>query len=1122
MEICKLKLQSDDNMSPIELQLLSTDTIFYSRFDDLDELKELANNAISGDIYFCANNSDTPMARMYFRFYNSKKINPFNPDLPVDSRTLYTRAFGGMNYAEIPLVKQLPALLSSQLDTTSIRLICDKDLLSTLMGQSHVPKSWPIDNPPDFGVPTQFGKPVYIFKPVYTWAGVGIKVLSNISQSRQYLNGFRNIHSHISEYICNPLLFPHNGNNYKMHIRAYFAVTSWNTIFPFWQYRGYTARSPYTENNYENKDIHDTHLESTVRDIFWPSPDLPNIDWYTVNYSIRQALHSLAVNFTGITDAHDITKNPREHPQSVAKTWKDIRYGYQVMAADIMLTSDYRSWILEVNTSPGKSIAHSPRMNEYYNNLFDFEYYSCILPVLGDDNIITQSRDNPKLFSINVAGKTAGSVELLNPVKSGGATGKCTMCLISQIDIRTNQKLIIDDDSLILDVASRKRPPSHVQTFPHNAKQPPQTIPTRQTLSDDDVRVKITYTTLDSLRHILAIMSPYRYVISNMSDTIAIEAYKFGVMPNGLNATPIKFTYPSQHCYVGGKSKTSKPVNQLALSVIPEEYLSDSVITARLCLTNTDRVAIYTEDDLDYYNNLASISNYLNIANNRKIIIPPAGRSRGDIFARLIRCVSVDITKIPGGKIDTLTDICFASSHFVSDPSSKTKTSYTPALLADQLDSRTIINLADKGYLGDMMGSNCFVKTWNMGNFPDFDQPTQFGYPVYAIKVVGSWSGRGVFVGSGKTECMKILSDIGNDHVVQVCEYIANPLLWKLDNGTLVKFHIRVNILVTSWNTFAIQPLYRFCPAKKEYSLSHFDDVDIHDTHFRTAPRPLLWPLHQDNWGDIDISKIHYGIRHAFLVLVAKFTGAKSAAQLSKYIDISSPSRAYGIAKPYQNHKHGYTLLGMDVMFTRDYAPIILEINENLALKCATKSLISPYFNEIYNWEYRVGIMPILASREHVKVEDKWVLKCNNIITVSYYFTTIDENTAQLQPILLRANIKPFKFRVSNINLSDMYKQATPEQALDPENIKLVAKKYASNRPPIQPLLQTYYEHPTHTKTSQIPYLHCECICDDEFEYLLTILQYTRYQIISDHKSVRKLGLIQISKNHYINDPPLP
>lgn len=222
---------------------------------------------------------------------------------------------------------------------------------------------------------------VMIVKPIGTGAmgGKGISIVNDktsLDRALQKIAKYGN--SMISEYITNPYLF----EGKKFHIRAYYLVfvsEDGNSrevrtkLFPFGKIL--TAKDPYINGEYNNPDIHDTHFESTGRDIYFPA-DLPS------------EMHDLFMRevIPGMTKCLRFVS---EIISPVIQKYNNCKYGYEVFGCDFMITTNanQRVKLLEINDKVGYLNASRDKAKELSKLFFSEINDGIIEPILGYNDI---------------------------------------------------------------------------------------------------------------------------------------------------------------------------------------------------------------------------------------------------------------------------------------------------------------------------------------------------------------------------------------------------------------------------------------------------------------------------------------------------------------------------------------------------------------------------------------------------------------------------------------------------------------------------------------------------------------------------------------------------------------
>jgi hypothetical protein len=160
----------------------------------------------------------------------------------------------------------------------------------------------------------------------------------------------------ISKYIVNPLL---DSRGHKIHFRCYVMITTWgeHKICPF--FLTITAGKPYVKGNYDDPDIHDTHMRTTPAIMFFEGDE--------------RVFKGVQVICEAIVAAVSKRKVP---------AYKESRYGYQVLAPDIMFDANYKPYLLEINTTPLLGTLHLDGILEYEKRFSTWEFEAGIEPIL--------------------------------------------------------------------------------------------------------------------------------------------------------------------------------------------------------------------------------------------------------------------------------------------------------------------------------------------------------------------------------------------------------------------------------------------------------------------------------------------------------------------------------------------------------------------------------------------------------------------------------------------------------------------------------------------------------------------------------------------------------------------
>jgi len=159
----------------------------------------------------------------------------------------------------------------------------------------------------------------------------------------------------ISKYITNPLLL----DNKKFHVRIFFLVgviknTFVTQILDF--YKIITAKKNYKNSDFFDKDIHDTHLDSSDKDILYPFDIIDsNIynDFENVYFNkIKECLLLVSKFIKG-----------RVAPYTQAKN------AFEIFGCDFLITEDGNVVLMEINDRVGYgtiSFKYRIKFSKYY------------------------------------------------------------------------------------------------------------------------------------------------------------------------------------------------------------------------------------------------------------------------------------------------------------------------------------------------------------------------------------------------------------------------------------------------------------------------------------------------------------------------------------------------------------------------------------------------------------------------------------------------------------------------------------------------------------------------------------------------------------------------------------
>lgn len=215
-------------------------------------------------------------------------------------------------------------------------------------------KSWK----PNFSNSNSNSNNIYIARPINIleekkekgqqgigYGGKDIIIIHNqntLNQAKQLLQKYDNVL--ISDYITNPLLF----RNHKFHIRTFLLASIINNIFSTYMLDFgliYISKLPYSQSDWNNPDIHDTHMKNTPVDWFFPfdftnanlnRDDITFESIYKIFKQIRQIFIAVSELLSKSVGLYDNVKN-----------------GFNIFGVDLMIREDLTVVLIECNAEGG-------------------------------------------------------------------------------------------------------------------------------------------------------------------------------------------------------------------------------------------------------------------------------------------------------------------------------------------------------------------------------------------------------------------------------------------------------------------------------------------------------------------------------------------------------------------------------------------------------------------------------------------------------------------------------------------------------------------------------------------------------------------------------------------------
>ena len=208
--------------------------------------------------------------------------------------------------------------------------------------KKYMARTWKLDEFLKDDVLTKNGRNAYIVRPVGKGAFSGKDIIIVDTQSK--LEEAKKLRTKkydsviVSEYVINPMLY----TGRKFHLRTYFLISIINGKYKTYFYDIYelfTAKNPYTNIDYADKDVHDTHFASTEGDILCPrdlDPSLKNI-FSTKIYPNMEVCMSY------------ISKLMEGH----AKPYPQAENAFEVFGCDFLVKDNYEVVLMEINDKTG-------------------------------------------------------------------------------------------------------------------------------------------------------------------------------------------------------------------------------------------------------------------------------------------------------------------------------------------------------------------------------------------------------------------------------------------------------------------------------------------------------------------------------------------------------------------------------------------------------------------------------------------------------------------------------------------------------------------------------------------------------------------------------------------------
>lgn len=208
---------------------------------------------------------------------------------------------------------------------------------------------------------------ILLIKPIgrNAFSGRDIVCVTKIDELKEAQTKLKNYQQVMAvNYIKNPLLI----DGKKFHIRSYMLVTTHPyEVFLFHKSKILTAKEKYQNGDYYNKNIHDTHVSSTILNRYFPMDMI--MEEEKKEHILKQMKNIVSM-------LKEILRNNVEpYPES--------KYGFEVFGIDFLITDDLNVYVIEVNDKIGMKSASDgdKKYSEFSYEYFKWIYENAIEPI---------------------------------------------------------------------------------------------------------------------------------------------------------------------------------------------------------------------------------------------------------------------------------------------------------------------------------------------------------------------------------------------------------------------------------------------------------------------------------------------------------------------------------------------------------------------------------------------------------------------------------------------------------------------------------------------------------------------------------------------------------------------
>jgi hypothetical protein len=179
-----------------------------------------------------------------------------------------------------------------------------------------------------------------------------------------------------SDTVKNPQLWKTEDGNLKFHLRNYLLVAVEQGIARAYLnedwWRVLTASKPYTEDNWNDPDIHLTGGKRTKDNYNWKSGIAPEHTGQSAEW-VAKAEESVRTILRMVARAVALSAAP--YPES--------NNAYEIFGTDIVVDTNATAWLIEVNTRAGYSILRPALNTKVSHIMYNWQLDTIVLPHFG-------------------------------------------------------------------------------------------------------------------------------------------------------------------------------------------------------------------------------------------------------------------------------------------------------------------------------------------------------------------------------------------------------------------------------------------------------------------------------------------------------------------------------------------------------------------------------------------------------------------------------------------------------------------------------------------------------------------------------------------------------------------